>query len=768
VDALLKAIATAIASNSGTFVISGLIGVYGIWEYVRFRRGVRALVASVRTATGRLEQVAGKQEFATTFQDLDDEFKAHALLGHGWTQFVDSLVEPGPDERPHYRNPHEAGEYFSAEGVAQGSVNIRYFQAVPGYLTGLGILGTFIGLVAGIYLAGGGLAESDAAKTRQALSALLSGASVAFFTSIVGLIGSLIFSGSEKYQLHELEKEVDRWCGALDRRVQRVTPEHLVALQLSESFKQTRQLERFNTDLATSIAAALEEKLAADFTPRLTRLVSGVEQLRDRQESFSSSLVDAVTSNVRQVSGAAGDQMRDFSETIAGLVSVMRETTGGLASGQSRMAEAVESVITRLEASYGQSTNVLTTETSRTIDRLVQALESAGSAASNDVKSAGSSLSATLSEAAARVSSQFATAGGAAAAQLTDAGSSAAANVKDAAGVLSQTMTELSSRLLVQMDQAGGKAAEHLTVATSNLTNGFERASSSAAIQMTEAGATAAASVKDASVVLSQTMAELASRLLEKMDAAGGKAAEHLTSASASLTSGFHQASQAAATHISSASQQSATALSAAGQSAAESLLTSTQLSADTLRTAATEAAKLFADSSVLVSASAGRFGEAANRLNEIQRTHAEGMQEVQAVLREFREVHGAFRASAQPLADAVASLRSVGSTLEQQVAAGKDVHAAFAASALSIRGAQEHMQEAWRQYENRFEQMDESLGAVVAQMTDGARSYTDTVKEFVQGIDGSFKRSLDQLSGVLADLDDAIQAFAQVSVGRQ
>jgi hypothetical protein len=59
------------------------------------------------------------------------------------------------------------------------------------------ILGTFIGLVAGIYLASTNLASDNIVLAKQAMQQLLHGASLAFITSIFGLSSSIVFSWRE-------------------------------------------------------------------------------------------------------------------------------------------------------------------------------------------------------------------------------------------------------------------------------------------------------------------------------------------------------------------------------------------------------------------------------------------------------------------------------------------------------------------------------------------------------------------------------------------
>lgn len=630
---MLTTIAQAIASVEGTIFASTLIVLVAGFAYVRFRGAIRRLRTPLAEATKRIEASGDESGFAASFFELDEHFSQHPLLGDAWAEFADSLVQPRPDaSRQVLRNPHHASEYFHLSSITGDHINLRLYQAVPGYLTGLGILGTFIGLVAGIYLAGGGLAASSSEDARRALSYLLSGASVAFLTSVAGLLSSLLFSVAEKRAAYDLDKLVAAWNGSLDRRLERVTQEQLMAEQLHEAIEQRKQLERFNTDLAISIATALEERLNSRFSPGLNTLVTELQGLRGQQTEFGKNLVTAVTSNVREVSGAAGDQMRELAETMGGLVHTLRESVGVLATGQAEMVQSFQGVVRRLESGYSESASALTSEMKQAFERLAGVLESAGAAASRDVKTAGDDLA--------------------------------------------------------------------------------------------------------------RTVAQVAGQLLEQMERAGGAAAGQLTHASTQLTAD----------------------VTAAGAKAGSALSAAASESAQALTSAAAEAAKVFRDSSALVGVNASKFNDAASRVEALQSGNTAAMSELQTMLRDFREAHGAFRASVQPLAEAVATLRTVSTSLEAQVSAGRDVHGAFAAAAASIKVAQDQMHTTWRQYEDRFAGMDEALGAILTDLTQSAKAHSDVVKDLVMGLDSSFGKSLGQLSGVLGDLDDAIQAFGRVN----
>ena len=63
-------------------------------------------------------------------------------------------------------------------------------QQIPGSMTGLGILGTFIGLITGI----GSIGFSTVDAALESISTLLAGIETAFYTSIAGVILSILFN----------------------------------------------------------------------------------------------------------------------------------------------------------------------------------------------------------------------------------------------------------------------------------------------------------------------------------------------------------------------------------------------------------------------------------------------------------------------------------------------------------------------------------------------------------------------------------------------
>lgn len=95
---------------------------------------------------------------------------------------------------------------FSEQAVLEG-YNRSLAVTLAGVFTGLGILGTFIGLVTGM----AGLQTGDAAKIGEGASQLIDGMSAAFYTSIFGIVFSLAWLLLDRTITHEVQRNVGRF-----------------------------------------------------------------------------------------------------------------------------------------------------------------------------------------------------------------------------------------------------------------------------------------------------------------------------------------------------------------------------------------------------------------------------------------------------------------------------------------------------------------------------------------------------------------------------
>ena len=326
-------VARFLTSPDGVVIICLTIVGWALVAYLTFRIRISQLMRELRSVTKDLSRLKGNHEFVDGFEQYSERMQRSPILRHVWREFDETLIKLPDSDPPVIRNTRPVGEYFTQTAVVGGRLNLRFYSALPNLLTGSGILGTFVGLVAGIWLASKGLASPDAATVKQSLQVLLHGASLAFWTSIAGLVTSILFSWREKHWIHRLEGLRGKWVNLLDSYLERVNSELLSQEILTENRDQTAVLKSFTSELAFQIADAFQDRMSKSMTPVMARLLEAVEGLRkDQQNRNESALQLMVDKFSESLSGSAGQELtrlgetlNDLNDKLGGQIAVMSE-----------------------------------------------------------------------------------------------------------------------------------------------------------------------------------------------------------------------------------------------------------------------------------------------------------------------------------------------------------------------------------------------------------------------------------------------------------
>lgn len=374
---LFDHIAEFTTSQPGVVVICSSIVVWAIIAYISFRVRISSVIRELRTVTRNLSKIADTQAFVERFEEYSESVHRSSVLEHIWHEFDETLIKLPDSDPPMIKNTRGAGEYFTQSAVVGGRLNLRFYSALPNLLTGSGILGTFIGLVAGIWLASKGLASPDADTVKQALQNLLHGASLAFLTSIAGLVTSILFSWREKHWIHKLDGLRGQWIKMLDSRLDRVNSELLSQEILLENRDQTAVLKSFTSELAFQIADAFQEKMSTSLTPLMDRLVTAVEGLRtDQQQSNDSALQVMVDKFSESLAGTAGQELTKLGGTLNDLNDKLSSQIEDMSNRHREIEEASRDTVNQLGSAFNSGIEQFRTEVSASIKDITTGLGS--------------------------------------------------------------------------------------------------------------------------------------------------------------------------------------------------------------------------------------------------------------------------------------------------------------------------------------------------------------------------------------------------------
>ena len=155
---LFESGAKIITSWYGVVVIVLLILTWAIKNWLAFSRSMKPCIQDMQAAIDLFNKIGADEEnstkeevFAEYFDEFNEGIKGIGILRHPWSEFTETLIRD--EEQNVISNTHSVSSYFTRDALLGDRVDLRLYSAFPNFLTGAGILGTFVGLVAGIYLA---------------------------------------------------------------------------------------------------------------------------------------------------------------------------------------------------------------------------------------------------------------------------------------------------------------------------------------------------------------------------------------------------------------------------------------------------------------------------------------------------------------------------------------------------------------------------------------------------------------------------------------
>ena len=286
--------------------------------------------------------------------ELKEKFPAKGELAEAWQEFEDSLITD--ENRVIVYKTDEASLFFSEERLLGQYMNLRFWNSVPALFVGLGILGTFVGLVWGL-IPFSNIDFTQTVQIQSAIRELLSGVSTAFVTSVWGMLTSLLFNVLEKWRVGRVSRAITKLQRALDQLFTLITQE-AISVQNKDLLEQlTAAFKSSATDLADAIA----EKL----TPSINRVESSIDSIKEGQDNLVIEIqkVPEIFSNA--IMKQLGPSLHKLNETVEKLRTEKEE------SSTEAIRELVEEFKKALSGSFTQEIGTLVKELSTVSQSLI-------------------------------------------------------------------------------------------------------------------------------------------------------------------------------------------------------------------------------------------------------------------------------------------------------------------------------------------------------------------------------------------------------------
>jgi hypothetical protein len=207
--------------------------------------------------------------------------------------------------------------YFTKESIVDVNVNADFFKHLPGILTGVGIIGTFSGLV-------WGLSKFNPNNAIGTLAPLLGEVTSAFIGSGIAILFAIVITIFEKQILNQCYKSVEELNKLLDGLYSGgVGEDYLARLVIAAESSAThaaslkdalmRDLEELMNKQAGQIGTAIAQSLQGP----MDRISGAVEKASGQQGEAVSGLLDnLMTAFMAKIDETFGSQIKGINEAI--------------------------------------------------------------------------------------------------------------------------------------------------------------------------------------------------------------------------------------------------------------------------------------------------------------------------------------------------------------------------------------------------------------------------------------------------------------------
>ncbi len=162
--------------------------------------------SELRWVLRKLKIAKGEAGSQQAFDAADEIFATSDLLARHWRSFRTQIARSADGTHMRFAEPSER---FSLSNIRLAGRSASAMRAFSGDFVGIGLVFTFLGLVAGLYFAGRSMLSADLGAAREALIQLLHASTFKFLTSIMGIGMSLVLTWANRIFVSSTEEELD-------------------------------------------------------------------------------------------------------------------------------------------------------------------------------------------------------------------------------------------------------------------------------------------------------------------------------------------------------------------------------------------------------------------------------------------------------------------------------------------------------------------------------------------------------------------------------
>ena len=372
-------------THNWSLAVVGTLLIGLVIDFVRrFLGPARQLSRALNESIGALEAIGQRgRGDVTELADVSTTAMKTASLAHLWREYAKTLHpqrEPNPNGSStilRWRATALAETFFTEQAIVDSRLGTEFFKHLPGICTGLGIIGTFTGLISGLTNFNVSL---EPAKAQEQLGNLVKSVGDAFYVSGAAIVVAISITGVEKWYVTSCYRKAERLRELIDSLFKAGAGEEYLERLMVASETSATQAAHIKDALVSDLKLILDEITNRQIEAQSlsTGQISG-----DVGRAIADTLAEpmgAISAAVKNVSATQGDAVnRMLTDVLAGFTGQMREMFGGQMSGMSELLKQTSESMQATAVQFGQLAANMDAAGTSTVDamgeRLNRALE---------------------------------------------------------------------------------------------------------------------------------------------------------------------------------------------------------------------------------------------------------------------------------------------------------------------------------------------------------------------------------------------------------
>ena len=366
----------------------GLVAVFlaclSVDFFIRFFIRSLRLGSELGSVIKSLRRISGNGSEALTELDLvGKEMAQSKTLQHLWSEYSKTLHPQRQDDGmgqwqiARWRSTTLADSFFTEQAIVDSRLRTEFFRHLPGLLTGLGIIGTFAGLI-------GGLINFDVAvdpgKAQEQLRGLVNSVGHAFYISASAIFLAMLFTWIEKTLLTARYRQVEVLRELIDGLFKPGAGEEYLERLVVASETSATQAEHIKdaliADLKEILFTLTQEQIKANAS-HAGQMSSEVGRAISESLATPMAQISGVVQTMGQSQGDAVNKM--LTDVLASFSSQLKDMFGTQMHGMTDLMMRASESMQATAIQFGQLAANMDSAGTNTVDmmgeRLVKSLE---------------------------------------------------------------------------------------------------------------------------------------------------------------------------------------------------------------------------------------------------------------------------------------------------------------------------------------------------------------------------------------------------------